>query len=257
MDPKKLFSKKAENYARYRWDYAAGAIETILNLTRMSVSTAVADIGAGTGILTRHFVSIAQKVYAVEPSFELRQILNRDLGGFPSISILDGSAEDTKLPEHSVDVITVAQAIHWFDPEPARQEMMRILKKEGWLVLISNHGTNPEKYEAIKSLWKEELGANLSVMNEHPRERPSGFYFGNHDFQTFVFPFAFRQGWEEFLGTIVSTSFMPDEDHPFFPRLETEARKVFSQYSIDGTWMVEGETELIIGQPSNLTGNAS
>jgi hypothetical protein len=154
-------------------------------------------------------------------------------------------------------VITVAQAIHWFDPEPARREMMRILKNEGWLVLLRNYGTNQEKYEAIKTLWTEEYGANLSVLTERPKQKPSRFYFGNDDFQTFVFPFAFEQGWEEFLGTMTATSFMPDEDHPLFPKLAAEARKVFSQHSKHGCWMVEGETELLIGQPSNLTGNAS
>jgi ubiquinone/menaquinone biosynthesis C-methylase UbiE len=257
MNTKRVFSKKAEKYAKYRWDYAAGAIETILNLTHMSVNTTVADIGAGSGILTRHFVAAAQKVYAIEPNFELRQILTSALGDFPSISIMDGSAETTKLPDNSVDVITVAQAIHWFDPEPARQEMMRILKNEGWLVLVRNHGTNQEKYEAIKSLSKEEYGANLSLMTGRPTEKPSSFYFGNNDFQTFVFPFEFQQGWEEFLGTLTTTSFMPDEDDPFFPKLEIEAKKIFSQYTNDGNWMVEGETELIIGQPSSLTGKAS
>jgi ubiquinone/menaquinone biosynthesis C-methylase UbiE len=257
MDPKKVFSKKAEKYAKYRWDYAAGAIETMINITQMSVNSTVADIGAGTGILTRHFIGKAQKIYAVEPNLELRQILTKDLEKFPSILVVDGSAEDTKLPEHSVDVITVAQAIHWFDPEPARQEMMRILKEEGWLVLVRNYGTNKEKYEAIRRLMTEEYGADLSVVTGRPKEKPSRFYFGNDDFKTFVYPFKFQQGWDEFLGTLITTSFMPDEDHPLFPRLEAEARKLFSQFSEGGFWMVEGETELIIGRPSRWTNHAS
>ena len=251
MDPKKVFSKKAEKYAKYRWDYADGAIDTLINLTGMSTHSTVADLGAGTGIWTRHFAAKAHKVCAVEPNAELRQILARDLGDFPSVSIVDGSAEDTKLPDHSVDVITVAQAIHWFDPQPARQEMIRILKDKGWLALVRNYGTNQEKYKAIKSLWTEEYGADLSIVSERPTEKPPGFYFGNDDFQTFVFPFAFQQGWEEFLGTLTATSFMPDEDHPLFPRLETAAGKVFSQFSDHGCWTVEGETKLILGQPSN------
>jgi ubiquinone/menaquinone biosynthesis C-methylase UbiE len=250
MDTKKVFSKKAEKYAKFRWDYAATAIETILNITQISIDSTVADIGAGTGILTRHFIGRAQKIYAVEPNFELRQILTRDLGILSSISVSDGCAEDTKLPGHSVDMITVGQAIHWFDPEPAPQEMMRILKEAGWLVLVRNYGTNQEKYEAIKTLMTEEYGADFSIVNERPKEQPARFYFGNDNFQTYIFPFAFQQGWEEFLGTLTTTSFMPDEDHPLFPKLEMEARKVFSQYSDHGYWTVEGETEVILGQPS-------
>ena len=257
MDIKTVFSTKAEKYAKFRWDYAASAIETMINLTQMSVHSTVADIGAGTGILTKHFVGKAQKIYAIEPNFELRQILTRELGAFPSVLVMDSCAEATKLPDHSVDVITVAQAIQWFDPEPARQEMMRILKDDGWLVLIRNYGANSEPNEAVRRLMTEEYGANLSVVTERPKEQPSRFYFGNDGFQTFVFPFAFQQSWKEFIGTLTAVSFMPDEDHPLFPKLETEAKKVFSQYSNHGSWKVEGETELIIGRPSKRTGNAS
>ena len=257
MDTKKVFSTKAEKYAKFRWDYATSAIEAIINITQMSINSTVADIGAGSGILTKHFVAKAQKIYAIEPNFELRQILTRELGAFPSISVMDACAEATKLPDNSVDVITVAQAIHWFDPEPARQEMMRILKGDGWLVLIRNNGANNKQNKAVRSLMTEEYGANFLVVTERPKEQPVRFYFWNDDFQSFVFPFALQQGWEEFFGTLTTLSFMPDEDHPLFPKLETEAKKVFSQYSNHGYWKVEGETELIIGQPSKVTGKAS
>jgi ubiquinone/menaquinone biosynthesis C-methylase UbiE len=250
MDSKTVFSRKAEKYAKYRWEYAASAIETLVDITNMSSHATVADIGAGTGKLTMHFVAKAQKIYAIEPNVELRQILTRDLGAFPSISVLDSCAEATTLPDHSVDVITVAQAIHWFDPQPARQEMMRILKAGGWLGLIRNNGADTEPNKAVRSLMTEEFGADLSVVNERPEKKLHRFYFGNDDFQILVFPFTFQQGWEEFLGTLTTVSFMPDEDHPLFPKLESEARKIFSQYSDHGQWTVEGETELIIGRPS-------
>ena len=255
LDTKTVFSTKAEKYAKFRWDYAASAIETMINITQMSINSTVADIGAGTGLLTKHFVAKAQKIYAIEPNFELRQILARELGSHSSISVMDTSAEDTMLPDNSVDMITVAQAIHWFDPEPTKQEMVRILKDNGWLVLIRNFGANNEQNKAVRSLMTEEYGANFSVVTERPKEVPPRFYFGNDDFQTFVFPFAFQQEWEEFLGTLTTVSFMPDDEHPLFPKLETDAKKVFSQYSNHGYWKVEGETELIMGRPSKLIRN--
>ena len=257
MDTKTVYSTKAEKYAKFRWGYALSAIQAIIDITNMSVNSVVADIGAGTGILTRHFVGKAKTIYAIEPNFELRQILTRDLGVFSSISVMDGCAETTKLPTNSVDVITVAQAIHWFDPKPTRQEMMRILNHDGWLVLLRNYGKRSAQEEAVESLMTEDYGANFSVVNVQPNEKPTRFYFGNDDFQTFVFPFAFRQGWEEFIGSLTTASFMPDEGHPLFHKLETEARKIFLQYSKHGEWMVEGETELVIGQPSRFPRKAS
>ncbi len=250
MDSKTVFSRKAEKYAKYRWEYASGAIETLIVMAQMSAQATVADIGAGTGKLTKDFAVRAQRIYAVEPNAALRQILTRNLGAFPSIIVVDGSAEATNLPDHTVDVITVAQAIHWFDPEPTKKEMLRILKEDGWLALIRNYGADNEPNKAVQSLMTAEYGADLSIVTERPREKPPSFYFGNEDFQTFIFPFAFQQSWEEFMGTLTTTSFMPDEDHPLFPRLETEARRIFSQYCDHDFWKVEGKTELILGRPS-------
>lgn len=247
---KTVYSTKAQKYAKYRWDYAASAIEAVAEITQLSSRSTIADIGAGTGILTKHFVNKVQRIYAVEPNVELRQILVRELGLFPSVSVIDGSAEDTGLPDSSVDVITVAQAIHWFDPEPARRELMRILKNDGWLVLLRNYGTDEERNQAIESLMRKEYGADFSTVNERSKEDPNPFYFGNDRFQRSTFPFQFSQSWEEFIGALTTAAFMPDEDHPLFGKLETKAKKIFSQYSEDGYWVIEGETELIIGQPA-------
>ncbi len=250
MDSKKVYSTKTEKYAKYRWDYAAGAIEAIIEMTQLSYQSTLADIGAGSGILTKHFVEKVQKIYAIEPNKEFREILSRNMGALPSVSVIDGSAESTHLPSMCVDVITVAQAIHWFDPEPARREMMRILKNDGWLVLLRNGATNSEQNEVISSLMTDEFGADFTVVHELPKEKPIQFYFGNGHFNELIFPFQFNQNWEEFIGALTTASYMPDEDHPLFDKLERKAREIFFQLSKDGLLKVQGETELIIGQPS-------
>ena len=250
MDTRQVYSTKAEKYAKYRWDYAPQAIAAILEITQPSARSILADIGAGTGMLTKHFVDKAQRVYAVEPNAELRRILARDLQAFLCVCVLDASAEETTLPDSSVDVITVAQAIHWFDPEPARREMLRVLKSGGWLALVRNYGMNKEKGEAIGSLMTEEYGADFTVVTDRPKEVPNQFYFGHDHFQKLTFPFRSSQNWEQFIGSLTTVSFMPDEDHPLFGKLEAKAREVFTHYSQDGHWLFEGETELIIGQPS-------
>jgi ubiquinone/menaquinone biosynthesis C-methylase UbiE len=251
LNTKTVYSRKAEKYAKYRWDYAPQSIEAIFEIAQLSPQSILADMGAGTGILTRHFINRVGRIYAIEPNRELRQILAKDMETSPSVLVIDGSAEDTTLPKDSVDIITVAQAIHWFDPEPARNDLLRILKKDGWLALLRNYGTNKEKGAALGSLMVEEYGVDFTVTNEQrPKEKPVRFYFGNDDFRTFTFPFQFNQTYEEFISGVTSASFMPDEDHPLFNKLEKQARQVFAEYSQDGYWLLEGETELIIGQPS-------
>ena len=128
----------------------------------------------------------------------MRQIAAKKLISYPSVSVIDGSAEDTKLLGQSVDLITVAQAIHWFDPGPTKAEMLRILKKNGWLALVRNEGTDETLGEALEGLMGEEFGADFSATVERPKDEPPSYYFGNDDFQKLILPFIDQQNWEEF-----------------------------------------------------------
>ena len=112
MDTKTVYSTKAEKYAQYRWDYAPEAVKSMFALAQVNANTTIADIGAGTGILTKHFAGKLRQIYAIEPNAELRHLLSKELDSTPALSVLDGCAENTGLPTNSIDVITVAQAIH-------------------------------------------------------------------------------------------------------------------------------------------------
>jgi len=250
MSTTTVYSTKAEKYAKYRWDYAESALEAIFAITQLSSSSSVADLGAGTGILTRHFVGKVKRIYAIEPNAEMRRVLSAGLGDYPRVSVLAGCAEATTLAQKSVDLITVAQAIHWFEPQLARAEIMRVLKNRGWLAILRNYGIDEELNRATVGLMKAEYGADFSVASARPAEKPISYYYGNEDFQKIIFPFQFQQNWEEFIGALISASYMPDETNPLFKKLENEARQIFSRYSIAGCLTVHGETELFLGQPS-------
>jgi hypothetical protein len=148
-----------------------------------------------------------------------------------------------------VDVITVAQAIHWFDPLPARREMMRIFKAGGWLALLRNFGVNEELNAAIKDLMSPEYGADISIINDRSNTKPHSFYYGNTDYHTLTFPFQFHQNFEQFIGALTTAAYMPDDDHPLYNKLETIAKEIFTRHSECGLLSVNGKTELIIGQP--------
>ena len=162
-----IFSSKAEKYARFRWDYAPQAVQRIFELTGMNEGSVIADIGAGTGILTRHWVGKCKLVYAIEPSASMRALAAQSLGDRTGWQALDGRAEATGLPSHSLDMISVAQALSWFDPLPARQEFRRILKASGWLAVIRNSGSYGSGLDAA-------FKRDLSQRNGHPAldERP-------------------------------------------------------------------------------------
>jgi len=63
---------------------------------------------------------------------------DRQLAKFDRFRSVGGTAEATTLAEASVDLLTAAQAFHWFDIGPARAEALRILKRPPLAALIWN-----------------------------------------------------------------------------------------------------------------------
>lgn len=251
MDTTATYSRKAEKYDKFRWDYSANAIQAIFEFTQLSNESSVADIGGGTGILSKHFLYKVKNVFIVEPNSEMRQIAETNLS---AATIIAGAAENTTLPDHSIDLVTVAQAIHWFDPEPTRREFQRILKPQGWLAILRNYGTNKNLNESIDALSTEENGVDFSSSASLPEQKDMNFYFGHDHFHRKTFPFSFRQGWKEFIGSLTSASYMPDDDNPLYGNLENATRKVFDKFSVDGWLTVCGKTELHLGQPISIKG---
>ena len=245
MEPIEVFSSKAEKYARFRWDYTSQAIQTIFDVTQISRQSSVADIGAGTGILTKHFIGKVKQVFAVEPNEAMRQMAKRTLGVQPSCQIIDGRAEATTLSDHSVDLITVAEAFNWFDPQPTRAEFMRILKPGGWLAKLHNYGTNKELGEALEKIYPKETDT-LTIMLG--KGTSMSFYYGSDDYLRRTFVFSVEEMWNKFIGALSSASFAPDEDSPWYADFECAARSIFDRFSSGGLLILHAVTELCLGQ---------
>jgi SAM-dependent methyltransferase len=216
----------------------------IFSIVGITQQTVIADIGAGTGILTKHFVGKAKMVYALEPGAEMRAQLEKTLAGHPLCQISDRRAEQTGLLDHSIDLITVAQAIHHFEPQPARTEFLRILKPGGWLALLRNYGTDAVYEKAVEPLYRNFSTADLY---ERVMRGSADSYFGPARFQTLRFPFEFALDWEHFLGAALSSALTPDESSPNYGAFESRAREVFDTLSVDGLVKSTGETELMLG----------
>ncbi|MDF2859516.1 MAG: putative methyltransferase [Neobacillus sp.] len=130
------FTGKAKDYVIGRPGYPKSAIEYICSLVPQDA--VFADIGAGTGKFTVTLAEGGYSVFAVEPNADMRGQLVITLAPFPNVKIIDSTAEVTTLPDRSVDVITVAHALHWFNLDEFRTECHRILKPGGLVIVIYN-----------------------------------------------------------------------------------------------------------------------
>ncbi|MGH8826042.1 MAG: class I SAM-dependent methyltransferase [Jiangellaceae bacterium] len=142
------FGGVADLYERARPGYPDDAVAWMTGGTPIRVL----DLGAGTGKLTRSLAEAGHDVVAVEPSQAMLAQLQATL---PRVEAFPGSAESIPLPDASVDVVTVAQAFHWFDQAAALPEIARVIRPGGHLSLIWNlrDGSVP---------WVDELWSVMS-----------------------------------------------------------------------------------------------
>jgi SAM-dependent methyltransferase len=158
----------AHAYERSRPAYPAEATAWLLDL--LGSPREVAEIGAGTGKLTRELVARGMTVHAVEPSHEMRATLRREA---PGATALDGVAERLPLPAASVDAALVAQAFHWFDAPSALREIARVLRPRGGLGLLWNlWDTGTEPLAAVFAIVRDEApDAPILPLttSDHPR----------------------------------------------------------------------------------------
>jgi len=118
------FGTVADRYDRYRPTYATDAVVWALGQRPLRV----ADIGAGTGILSRLLRRLGHEVIAVEPDDLMRGRLAQVS---PGITALAGTAEAIPLPDRSVDAVVAGQAYHWFDTARAHPEIARVIRPGG------------------------------------------------------------------------------------------------------------------------------
>lgn len=129
------FGAGAAAYEVARPGYPDEAIGVVRDEVGVGVGTRVLDLAAGTGKLTRRLGELGASVIAVEPVAAMRDQLATVL---PDIEVVEGAAEEIPAEDSSVDVVTVAQAFHWFDAPLALDEIARVLRPHGRLALLWN-----------------------------------------------------------------------------------------------------------------------
>jgi trans-aconitate methyltransferase len=234
------YTGRAAGYAQHRWTYAPAAIDYIAAEAGLTADSVVADIGAGTGMLSAQFMQRAGRVLAIEPDPAMR--------ASATFAMIDARADATTLPDGSVDLVTVGRALHWFPPGTTPREFARILKSRGWLAVIRVSAAHPELTAAVQETKTEANGWNTELEAVRRRPLPLALYFGHEDYARQCFPSAVREEWPAFFGRLCSYSVSPDPSHPRFEAFEQASRTVFDRFATGGGVTIPLATEVVLGR---------
>ena len=248
-DPRARFSGRVDAYVRSRPDYPAGLIPLLEREAGLAPTHAVADVGSGTGILTRLFLDHGNTVYAVEPNAKMRSAAEAALAPVPLFRSVAGSAEATTLPSASVDLVAAGQAFHWFDREGARAEFARILRPPRMAVLVWNDRRTEGSafsrgYEALLRRHGTDYGAV-----DHKNLGPDVFeaFFRPGPWKRFALPNRQTFDAEGLRARVLSSSYTPPPGDPRHgPMLEALAR-LFTETADDGAVTMEYDTTVYVG----------
>ncbi|KAN0034443.1 hypothetical protein ACTFIV_000956 [Dictyostelium citrinum] len=138
------FGKVSESYKNFRPTYNDELYSIIDSYCDDKRDLAI-DVGAGSGQATVKLAKYFKKVIGFEPSeYQLKHAEPTD-----TVEYRLSAAEKIDLPSGSVDLITVATAVHWFNLQEFYKESKRLLRENGSLIIWC--------YGSLKIINNEEL----------------------------------------------------------------------------------------------------
>ena len=220
-NPTERFTGRVESYRRYRPGYPPELADWLRRDCGLRPDAAVVDIAAGTGLLTEILLEAGFAVTAVEPNDEMRAACATLEANYPNLRCVAGTAEATGLPDASVDLITVAQAMHWFDLARTRAEFARILKPGGWCAVIYNNRRlgGDAFHDGYERLLREFGIDYMNVKEQHIGRKRLAEFFAPSQMRCATFPNAQSLTLEALEGRILSSSYMPQPGHPRFEEM--------------------------------------
>jgi SAM-dependent methyltransferase len=249
-NPAERFTGRVESYRRWRPSYPAGIVDLLRRECGLANDAAVADIAAGTGLLSEIFLAAGFAVTAVEPNEEMRAACAQLEPDYPQLRILEGTAEATGLPDRSVDLITVAQAMHWFDLDRTRSEFARILKPRGCCAVIYNnrHLSGDAFHDAYEEFLRSFGIDYFAVKEQHMGRKRLAQFFGSSEMKCATFPNAQELDEHALEGRVLSSSYIPRPGHPRFDEMRTELKKLFAENHSSGAVTIRYDCVVCYGQ---------
>jgi SAM-dependent methyltransferase len=248
-NPVGRFSSRVADYVRFRPSYPAAMIAWLAKECGLTSDSIVADVGSGPGVLAKLLLEEGCAVYAVEPNAEMRAAGEVLLRGYPRFHSVAGHAEATTLEPASIDLVTAAQAFHWFDPEKTRQEFSRILRPPGWVALVWNQRLVTGDpflvgYEALLQRFAPEY---REVDHRRIDAEAIRRFFGHSHWRKASFANRQEFDLDGIKGRTRSASYTPQPGAPGYEPMMAELKQLFAATAQDGQVTFAYETNVYAG----------
>jgi SAM-dependent methyltransferase len=173
------------------------------------------------------------------------------LAAFAHFRSVTGAAENTTLADHSVDLLTSAQAAHWFDRDKAVREFQRILKPGGFLVLLWNDrrieaSAFGRDYEQLLL----EYGTDYEEVRK--RDQASAGFFGEIKSEKRVLNNYQDLDYAALEGRLLSSSYIPQPGDAAYVPMLAELRRVFDAHQQEGLVRMDYDTKIYFGKLSPI-----
>jgi len=226
------FTHKVADYIASRPDYPDALFAALAERALLSPVARVADVGAGTGLFSQGLLARGARVVAVEPNPAMRAAAQALLGDAPRFQAVEGSAEEIPLPNACVDLVTAAQAFHWFDIDAARREFLRVLTPSGQVALVWNDrvATDP-LHLALDDVFERHGGARRGALLAHEERHDVPRFFNAAPVASMAFDHEHSLDGAGLLSLVFSRSYMPAHDSPAGRAAAVDVDRVFDTFA--------------------------
>ena len=241
QSPVERFDGRAADYDLYRERYDANEILAPLrDWCGLTPEWLIADVGAGTGMLSDVFLANGNRVIAIEPNAEMRAACAQLHPDESRLEIRDGTAEATGLADASIDLLCSGRALHWFNLEAAMREFRRVVRPGGWIVSVAAGRTEfgREENEAFVRVLERFSGSAKDRLEAYSAYARMKNFFEGSDFHHYERGGELRMNWQHLRGMALSLSHTPRTDDPRFSEFEHTLKEFFDRYQKNGvvTW---------------------
>lgn len=255
-DPAALAFAECAPYYKFRAPYSPAAFESIQASFGLNRGSRALDLGCGPGTVTIPLARIVGSVVAVDPCVEMIEEGRKAaaLAGCDNIRWLCMKAELVTEELGQFDLVTMGQSFHWMQRDWVLQQVARMLKAGGGLIVINPGRRRPQ--ESWEPLVHEVIARYVTPRERHPAKSLELAHepalLRSADFSKFTtteYAMEFERDIAAIIGYAYSMSNSPKSD--FGARaadFERELSSALLKMSSSGVFREQVETELIVAK---------